>query len=45
MCGCNNLAISLICLGGLPTFVALTPNVCEIINVDDENEKDPLKKK
>jgi hypothetical protein len=44
MCGCNNHIITLICLNELPTFVAPTPNVCKIINVDDENEEEPLKK-
>ncbi len=45
MCGPSNLAVTLICPNALPTFVAPTPNVCKIINVGDENEEKPLKKK
>jgi hypothetical protein len=45
MCGCSNPTITLICLNELPTFVAPTFDVCKIINVDNENEEEPLKKK
>jgi hypothetical protein len=43
MCGPNNLVLILIFPSELPTFVALTLDVCKIINVGDENEEKPLK--
>jgi hypothetical protein len=45
MCGPSNLVVILIFPSELPTFVAPTLDVCKIINVGDENEEKPLKKK